>query len=315
VAVTVYFLSNTDSDQTGGLDFNKALVSSSPAIGTISFSVNTNTTETSFAWTPAGLPGLLGITGSYTVRVVVSTANNNGRLAISLSRVNSAGVVQTTSTATAEQTTSAGTLTFSLGSVNLGTWAAGDRLRVNYVFRNASTMTAITLAINADGLNTDVDVPWTDFEDHLLDASPFVSVAASASLNVTEGATRYGRPVSDVSVGAWVSSNGLNLFGVLNEVVANDEDYISTATPGACTVALNTASVPGPGQTVAVRYRAASQTGATLIARLKQGNTTIASVTHVGITSTFDEYSMTLTASQLATITDYSALRVELEAA
>lgn len=165
--MSVYVLSGANSDLTGGADFSKALVLTGATSTTISFSVATNTTETSYAWTPSGDPGTIGITGTYTVKVNITTGSNNGRLAISLSRVNSAGTAQSTSTATAEQTTSAGTLTFTLTSINLGTWASGDRLRVNYAFRNVSTMSTISLGVSTGSATTDtVDVPWTNAVTH-----------------------------------------------------------------------------------------------------------------------------------------------------
>jgi adhesin HecA-like repeat protein len=156
----IYTLSGDNSDLSGGADFNKALVESGATNTTVSFSIATNSTETSYGFTPSGNPGADGATGNYTILARITTGNNNGRLSISLSRVNSSGTVQSTSSATSEQTTSAGTQTHTLTSVNLGTWAAGDRLRVNYIFRNANTMSAQTVAIGTGTSNDTVDVPW-----------------------------------------------------------------------------------------------------------------------------------------------------------
>jgi len=138
---TLYYLSADNSDLSGGADFNKKLVTSGETSGTQSLSFTANQAKTSYGFTEPGLPGTLGQTGNYTVTVNIPTTNAQGRLAISLSRVNSAGTVQSTSASTAEQTTNSATLTFSLTSINLGTWSAGDRLRVNYEFRNNNNMT------------------------------------------------------------------------------------------------------------------------------------------------------------------------------
>lgn len=54
--MSVYTLSNTNSDLTGGADFSKALVYTGATTGTISVPVAINTTETSYAWSVAGDP-------------------------------------------------------------------------------------------------------------------------------------------------------------------------------------------------------------------------------------------------------------------
>jgi hypothetical protein len=126
---------------------------------------------------------------------------------------------------------------------------------------------------------------------------------------------RYARPEADISQGAWTPSTGSDLYAMVDEDVPSDTDYISAATPTTCQLRLQPVIDPQTSSGQVVRYRARSSTGSTLIARLKQGSTTIATATHTGVAASFTEYSMTLTAGECDAITDYTDLRVELEAA
>lgn len=159
----LYFLSSTNSDLTGGADFTRALFyNNNAASTTVSVSVAANTTDVSYGFTPALHPGVYGDTGNYTVVVDVTTANTNIFCAITLRRVNSSGTVQTSSTASAEQQfNTTGAKTFSFTSLNLGTWASGDRLRVDYGLRNNATMggaQSVSLGINDP--DTRVETPF-----------------------------------------------------------------------------------------------------------------------------------------------------------
>jgi hypothetical protein len=157
---TFYYLSADNSDLSGGADFSKKLVESGPSSGTQTLSFSGSQAKTSYGFTEPTLPGADGVTGDYEIIVSFPTTNAQGRLAISLSRVNSAGTVQSTSSSTAEQTTGASSRTFNLTGVNLGTWASGDRLRVNFEFRNNSNMNQ-SWAIDF-GANTSVETPWSN---------------------------------------------------------------------------------------------------------------------------------------------------------
>jgi hypothetical protein len=125
---------------------------------------------------------------------------------------------------------------------------------------------------------------------------------------------RYARPEADVSQGLWTPSSGSDLYAMVDEDPENDTDFISAATPTTCQMRLQPVRDPQTSSGQVVRYRARSSTGSTLVARLKQGSTTIATATHAGVAASFTEYSMTLTAGECDAITDYADLRVELEA-
>jgi hypothetical protein len=106
----------------------------------VTVSLTSTQTASGFAYTPVNRPGGLGRIGTYSLTFVVITGNSQCRVSWRVHRINSSGTIQNTSSTTAEQVTSAGTLTSSLTGVNLGTWAPGDRLMLEFVFRNNQNM-------------------------------------------------------------------------------------------------------------------------------------------------------------------------------
>jgi len=116
------------------------------------------------------------------------------------------------------------------------------------------------------------------------------------------------RPTSDITTGAWTPSTGLTLFGVLDEVVADDADYITTTSASTAEVGLGSATDPLLSTGHTIRYRAKG-TG-TLTVKLMQGTTTIA--THVpSITTSFQLFTFTLSGAEADSITNYSNLRLQ----
>jgi len=167
---TTYYLSNTNSDLSGGADFSKKLLPSTETANTINFSVAKTSTETSYAWTEPGVPGTSGMTGDYTVEVYITVGNANMTVAANIHRVNSSGVVQSSATAASAVTATAGLKTFNWSSQSLGTWAAGDRLRVDYIF-TVSGHQAQSLTIQTGTTDTEVVTPWTLGQDFIKEAA------------------------------------------------------------------------------------------------------------------------------------------------
>src|SRR5204863_512235 len=143
----------TNSDLSGGLDFNRELNPGTETAGSIAVSVAAGATEDSFGFTRAGQPGVSGITGNYIVEMNVTVANANIWLSVALARVDSGGVEQTRSSFTAEtQLSTTGQKTFSFTGLNLGTWSSGNRLKVYYRFRNAAaSVQSVTIATPVSG--------------------------------------------------------------------------------------------------------------------------------------------------------------------
>jgi hypothetical protein len=150
------YVSGAASDLAGGADFNFTLlgryrtpvgfaaIPEAAAVETVT--VAAGATETSFAFTPPGIPGRDGSNGPVTASLTVGGFSGTGAIfaRIVLARVNAAGVVQGTSALPAEQQMNSGGIkNFALSAANmasLGTWADGDRLRVEYRLRNSDAV-------------------------------------------------------------------------------------------------------------------------------------------------------------------------------
>ena len=85
-----------------------------------------------------------------------------------------------------------------------------------------------------------------------------VALAGAAPSLVEVSGAQYARPINDAGTGAWLPSEGITLYGCIDETVADDGDYIySSATPDddIALVNLTALSTPGAG-TVTLRVRA-----------------------------------------------------------
>ena len=89
-------------------------------------------------------------------------------------------------------------------------------------------------------------------------AGTVVFSGAAPSLTVAQ----HARPTSDVSAGTWTPSTGTDLYAMLDENPADDDDYIlSAADPveDTAVLALSALSVPAAGTvTLSVRHRLAA---------------------------------------------------------
>lgn len=126
-------------------------------------------------------------------------------------------------------------------------------------------------------------------------------------------------PDADVSDGGWTTDAGLTtLFSAVNEATINDATFIrSASTPvnDTCRLSLsNPALAVGEEFVVEYRYAKSGTDRIDLVARLKEGTTTIASWTHTDIGTSEVTASQTLTAPQIASIIDPNALEIELVA-
>src|SRR5207249_240575 len=161
-----YAMNMTNSDLTGGADFNKELDVYTGDIS-IPVSIAGNATEYSYGFTKVGVPGAAGVAGTYLVRVSVPSAGANSSvyLSASVDRVNSAGVMQNTSGFPTELSGTAGSKEFTITNPVLGTWSAGDRLRTSYRFHNTmGTTQSITVGHSVAGWDYQnmVMTPWTN---------------------------------------------------------------------------------------------------------------------------------------------------------
>ena len=140
------------------------------------------------------------------------------------------------------------------------------------------------------------------------------AIAAGVQALVNNASATVARPTGDTSNSGWSASTGSDLYAMLDEVTPDAADYIVATSAGAvCELALNATGYPGTSSQV-LKFRASSSTGNSIIVRLKNtGGATVRSATQL-LTSTDTEYSITLTAPEIAAITS-GDLSVQLESA
>jgi hypothetical protein len=131
------------------------------------------------------------------------------------------------------------------------------------------------------------------------------------------------RPSADVTDGTWTTdTGGSDLTSVLDEILASDADYVKSAespvSADIATIALAASSDPTSSAGHIVRYRygkdAAGGDQIDLTVRLMQGAATIASWSHTNIADGWTQADQTLSGAEADAITNYSDLRVRLEA-
>ena len=121
-------------------------------------------------------------------------------------------------------------------------------------------------------------------------------------------------PVSDVAAGSWLPSSGSDLYAMVDETAYSDTDYIYATSATTCTLALTSGSDPSSSSGHILRYRLLAGSGSISVV-LKQGTSTIASWGPHTLTGAAQDFAQTLTGTQADSITDYSALRVEITSA
>jgi hypothetical protein len=145
---------------------------------------------------------------------------------------------------------------------------------------------------------------------------PTISIADASSLVQT--AVSEFAPSSDVAAGGWTASAGGALYPMVDELAADDADYIqSTVNPSADVAELKFAASGAPSVTHShrLRYRIKSTLGTeSLIVSLYCGATLIKSETRSPVPATWTTYEMALSGAEAASITDYADLRVRLSA-
>lgn len=138
------------------------------------------------------------------------------------------------------------------------------------------------------------------------------------SFHSLAAAVQTAYPTSDVVQGLWLPSSAgspTELYAMLDEVSADDADYIYTGDATTARVALNSVTDPSTSSGHVVHYRCRVYAG-TLYVRLKQGTTTIATWSHTSADAgSMTTFAQTLSAGEADSITDYAQLRIEFEAA
>lgn len=157
-----YLLTSSDSDLPVGADFRKTMREGATTAATLAVSLAASATEESFGYTSLGIPGLVHWPpGPFTVKVKVTVGDSDVFLKVRVTRVNAAGTAQQSSAYTAEQQLTAATgYVFSIPNTTWTPGAVGDRLRVDYSFRNnVGSVQSVTIELNT--VNAEIVAPWT----------------------------------------------------------------------------------------------------------------------------------------------------------
>jgi hypothetical protein len=150
-----------------------------------------------------------------------------------------------------------------------------------------------------------LDNPWQVFK-------PIKRQFWSQATNLLSA--RYARPIETISNSGWLASEGSDLPAMINEETPNDTTYIYSNTYAAVYEGkLQPVEDPNTSNAQVIKYKTRSLYGNTLIAKLKQGGTVIATRTHTNVPTEWTQYSMILTEAEADSITDYTDLRVNTE--
>lgn len=136
-----------------------------------------------------------------------------------------------------------------------------------------------------------------------------VVVSAAASLI----GTRYARPNADTSTGPWLSTEA-SLYEAVDEVAAEDADYIYTTSAGECELPLWPIQDPGINTGHVLKVRVKSPNANAVQVTVMQGVSVIATRLFTGLPTSFTTLSVSLSEGEAALISDYTALSVKLEA-
>lgn len=126
--------------------------------------------------------------------------------------------------------------------------------------------------------------------------------------------TQYMRPNSDINTG-W-STSGANRWSVIDEAVLDNYDYISTASNAYQECKLSApADTPASGGGT-LKFVAARDSTGTITPSIRQGSTVIKAGSAVSpmTVPSFKQYSLTLSAAEMANITDWTDVRVRFTA-
>lgn len=107
----------------------------------LSWTIPANSMVEGMAYTVAGVPGLVGTGGNYTLdlRMDPNDVDANVNMSFLVYRFNAAGFVQANSLPSTEQvSTAAAILNLTISSPDLGAWAEGDRLGIGIRARNTA---------------------------------------------------------------------------------------------------------------------------------------------------------------------------------
>jgi hypothetical protein len=144
----------------------------------------------------------------------------------------------------------------------------------------------------------------------------FTVTNIGGSFEEEEGTVQLLSPVSDISAGTWLPSSGspAELWEMLDGEKSPDDDYCYTTSAGTMEVKFAPGGVPSVLTGHTLRYRLRGNGTCDALVKLKVGSTVLAQWTETNVPAVDTEYEHTLDSSPSFTISDYSDLRISVEA-
>lgn len=181
-----FYLGANTSDLGGGADFNRYLEETGGTGTSISVSTVKATTETSYAFTRAGIPSNDNWqAGVITIKLKIISTGTSMSLYAKANRISDTGTVLQTSSVspTVAISTAGATVTLTIPSTTWTTGSVTDRLRIDFSFVNASTG-ARTVVIDGNIASTCVYAGQTGYNPEFIKVNDNTAVIAyKASAN------------------------------------------------------------------------------------------------------------------------------------
>jgi hypothetical protein len=123
-------------------------------------------------------------------------------------------------------------------------------------------------------------------------------------------------PIQDIATGTWLPSSGspAELWQMIDGEKSPDSDYDYTTAAGTMEVKFGPGSTPTLQTGHTLRYRLRGNGTCDALVKLKVGSTVLAQWTETNVPAVDTDYSHTLDSSPSFTISDYSDLRISVEA-
>jgi len=163
--MTTYTISNETAIGAGDLgdDFTKALVRNGAIAGIQVVTIAAGATETSYAYSRSGQPGVDGADGDFEVGVYVyNDATDQLKLSITIARVDSSGTEHDSTSPTDSRVLDAEDVVY-VFNVNtaFAEWNAGDRFRVGFRFENIDAVNPHSIQLEFGNIaRAYVVTPW-----------------------------------------------------------------------------------------------------------------------------------------------------------
>ena len=120
--------------------------------------------------------------------------------------------------------------------------------------------------------------------------------------------TQYMRPASDIN-SDWYCSTGTNRSALIDEVTPSSTDYIYGGTGQYQECKLSKPVIPASGGGI-LRFIAKTSETIILVPSIRQGSNVIKTGSNVTLSTSYGEYTLSLSSAEMANITNWSDVRV-----